>query len=358
MAWKKLLTCTAVAVSLLTAPAFIQNAGAQKMRKVNFRLAWIPSGQYCYALVASKLGFWRKLGLDVQIHRGYGSGRTSKDIATGQFDVGEASFGPVALTVSKGGSLIAMGARYQKSPIGAAALKEKGMKTPKDLEGMTLASTVGSGSYVLFPAFAKSAGFDAKKVKWQLISPGAYLPSLLAKKVDAVSTYIVSFGPGLMARGIDYDFIFYADYGLEMLDQVFIAQPSRLKKDRDLYRKFVQGALKGVAYSFLKPEESIAITMKELPIYGKGKMSRKIIEAGLGVASAISVSPFVEKHGIGWMEPSLVNDSVDKIVRYMGAAPIKDIKGLYTNEFIGTEKLTPAQWKKVRVWSRRFLPSS
>jgi NitT/TauT family transport system substrate-binding protein len=339
------------------------------MREVTFRLAWIPSGQYCYALVAKKLGFWRKLGLDVKIHRGFGSSKTSSDIATGQFDVGEASFGPAALVISKGGSLIAMGARYQKSPMGVATLRERKLKTPKDLEGMTLASSAGSGSYTLFPAFARSAGFDGKKVKWQLVSPAAYHASILAGKVDAVSTYIVSFAPGLIARGINFDFIFYADHGLDMLDQVFIAQPERLKKDPELYRKFVQGALKGIAHSFLKPEESIAhsflkpeesiaITMEELPIYGKGKMSRKIITAGLGVASAISVSPYVEKNGIGWMERSLVKDSVDRVVKYMGAAPIKDIDGIYTNQFIGGEKLTPDQWKKVRDRSKRFLPSS
>ncbi len=357
MGWKKLLTCTAVAVSLLTAPAFIQNAGAEKMRKVSFRLAWIPSGQYCYALVARKLGFWRKLGLDVKIHRGFGSSKTSQDISTQQFDVGEASFGPAVLVISKGGSLVAMGARYQKSPMGVATLKTR-LKTPKDIEGLRLASSPGSGSHTLFPAFARAAGIDKDKVKWLMISPAAYHASILAGKVDAVSTYIVSFAPSLIGRGIKYNFVFYADHGLDMLDQVFIAHPDRLKKDRELYRKFVQGALKGIAHSFLKPEDSISITMGELPIYGKGKVSRRIIEAGLGVASAISVSPFTEKHGIGWMEPSLVQDSVDRVVKYMGAAPIKDINSIYTNEFIGGEKLTPAQWNKVRGWSMKFLPSS
>jgi NitT/TauT family transport system substrate-binding protein len=358
MAWKKLLTCTAVAVSLLTAPAFIPNAGAEKMRKVSFRLAWIPSGQYCYALVARKLGFWRKLGLDVKIHRGFGSSKTSQEISTGQFDVGEASFGPAILVISKGGSLVGMGARYQKSPMGVATLKKTPLKTAKDIEGLTLASSPGSGSHTLFPAFARSAGIDANKVKWLMISPAAYKSSLLAGKVDAVSTYIVSFAPGLIGRGIKYNFVFYADHGFDMLDQTFWARPDRFKKDRNLYRKFVQGALKGIKHTFLEPEESIKITMGELPIYGKGKVSYKIIEAGLGVASAISSSAHTEKHGIGWMEPSLVKDSLDRVVKYMGAAPIKDINSIYTNEFIGGEKLTPAQWKKVRDWSMKFLPSS
>ena len=96
--WMKFFTCMAVVLSLMVAPVLVQNVSAAK--KVNFRLAWIPSGQYCYAIVAQKLGFWKKGGLDVKIHRGFGSSKTSQDISTGQFDVGEASFGPAAFVIS------------------------------------------------------------------------------------------------------------------------------------------------------------------------------------------------------------------------------------------------------------------
>ena len=352
--WMKFFTCAAVVLSFLVAPVFIQNVSAAK--KVNFRLAWIPSGQYCYAIVAQKLGFWKKGGLDVKIHRGFGSSKTSQDISTGQFDVGEASFGPAAFVISKGGSLIAMGARYQKSPMGIATLAKRNLRTPKDIEGLTMATSAGSGSHTLFPAYASAAGIDGKSIKWQLISPGAYHSSLLAGKVDGVSTYIVSFAPGLIARGIGFNFLFYAEAGLDMLDQVFIARPDRLKKDRDLYRKFVHGALEGIKHSFLKPDESVAITMKELPLYGKGKQSQKIISAGLGVASAISASPYTEKNGIGWMERSLVKDSVDRLVKYMKMKPLKNIDSLYTNEFIGGQKLTSAQWKEVSERSSKYMP--
>ena len=106
-----------------------------------------------------------------------------------------------------------------------------------------------------------------------------------------------------------------------------------------------------------KRSRSTRAHAKKLPIAARRRRESRF-EVVVLDHPRVSVSPFVEKHGIGWMEPSLVNDSVDKIVRYMGAAPIKDIKGLYTNEFIGKERLTPAQWKKVRAWSRRFLTSS
>ena len=168
------------AAALLQAPAFIRNSGASKLRKVKFQLAWIPSGEYTPWFAAKEMGLWSDLGLDVEITRGFGSGKTAKNVSLGQFDVGEASFGLVANTASKGGPLVALAARYQKSPVGIMALTKKGLKKPKDLEGMTVGSAAFSGAYRLFPAFAKATKLDASKVKFQMISPAAYFSSLLA----------------------------------------------------------------------------------------------------------------------------------------------------------------------------------
>jgi hypothetical protein len=119
----------------------------------------------------------------------------------------------------------------------------------------------------------------------------------------------------------------------------------------------VEGAFKGVAYSYLEPEKAVDITMKRLPLYGEGQLSKRLIDVGQGVASAMGISPYVEKHGLGWMEPPLVKDSVDKVVKYMGAAPIADVESLYINEFIGKVRLTPEQWAKVKASSQKYLPS-
>lgn len=350
---RRFLKGAAGALGLLGAPAFIRNAGPSTMRKVKFQLAWLLSGQYTFALAAKELGYWAEQGLDVEISRGFGSGRTATSIATGQFEVGEASFSIVAHTVSKGASLVAIGARFQKSPIGIMALKKKGMKTPKDLEGMRVGSAADSGAYVLFPAFAKATGIDTSKVKFQVISPAAYLSSMLADQVDAVATYYTSQAPILLSKGLAFDYLFLADYGLDMLELSFITQPGRLKEDRELYRKFTEGVLKGMAYSYLEPDKAVDITMKHLPT----TESRSLIEIGQGAATALGLSPVVEEKGIGWMEPALVKDTVDKVVRYMGAPKIEDVEALYTNDFIGKVRLTADQWKKVKGYSQKYLPS-
>ena len=111
-----------------------------------------------------------------------------------------------------------------------------------------------------------------------MISPAAYFSSLLAGKVDALATYYVSQAPPLLAKDIPFDFLFFADYQLDMLDQTLITRPDSLKKDRELYRNFVRGALKGVAFSYLNPQKTVDIAMKQLAALGFGKGSQRNID--------------------------------------------------------------------------------
>lgn len=348
---------TAGAMAILGAPAFIKNAGASKLRKVKYQLAWIPSGQFASAFVAQELGFWSKRGLDVQIDRGFGSAQGATNVAAGAYEIAEVSFSAAVVTASKGGALLALGARYQKSPIGVIALKKAGIRKPKDLEGKTAATTAGSGSTLLFPAFARAAGIDPNKVKLEFVTGPALNASVMAGKVDAALAYYVSSAPNFQGRDMDFDYIFFADYGLDTLDQVWITRPKRFQEDKELFRNFVQGALEGVKYSYLNPERSVQITMEKLPLYGASKESRRLIDLGLGAATALGISSYVEKNGLGWMESSLVKDSVDKTIRYMGAAPIQDVERLYTNEFIGTVKLASDEWVKVKEYAKKYFPS-
>ena len=54
-----------------TAPAFIREAGASKLRKVSFMLPWLFVGGHSFEFAAQKI-FWKNRGLDVSIARGYG----------------------------------------------------------------------------------------------------------------------------------------------------------------------------------------------------------------------------------------------------------------------------------------------
>src|ERR1700759_1034545 len=85
--WKGLGVTGLGATSLpLASPALSQGA-----TKVTFTTSWIPEGPNLFAYVARDKGFWKKVGLDVSVARGSGSGAAAQAVRAGTFDFGMAA---------------------------------------------------------------------------------------------------------------------------------------------------------------------------------------------------------------------------------------------------------------------------
>src|SRR6202035_5693813 len=70
----------------LATPAISQGA-----IKVSFTTSWIPEGPNLFAYVARDKGFWKKVGLDVGVARGSGSGAAAQAVSAGTFHFGMAA---------------------------------------------------------------------------------------------------------------------------------------------------------------------------------------------------------------------------------------------------------------------------
>jgi NitT/TauT family transport system substrate-binding protein len=306
--------------------------------------------------VAKKLGYWSEKGLDVQIDRGYGSGRSAQSTALNEYEFGEASFSVAVNAFEKDLKTVALGARLQRSPLAFFALKGSGILKPKDLEGKVVGIAAGGGNYHLWPAFVKATGIDGEKVKLLFTDPTLEQQVLLEKKVHALSSYLVSTGASIIGQGHQLDTIFYGDYGLEMIDQTFLTQPDRLKKEPQLCRDFVEGALKGLAYAYVNPDKALDVLDEFVPAYAAAPRLRKVTESSQGVNHALGLSPGVEEHGVGWMDPKVVENTIDKVVKYMGLKKPPKPEETYSNQFTGSVRLTPEQWAQVKKYTERFLP--
>src|SRR5246127_5542512 len=137
---------------------------AQTKKAVRFTLPWVAEGSNLFTFVAQGMGFWEKHGLDVDIARGSGSVAAAQAIGEARFDFGMCSPSAAILQTVKGLPTVALAACAYDATMGIGMLIDGPIKTPKDLEGRQLASTVTSGEYPFLPAFAENAGFDVGKV--------------------------------------------------------------------------------------------------------------------------------------------------------------------------------------------------
>jgi ABC-type nitrate/sulfonate/bicarbonate transport system substrate-binding protein len=323
---------------------------------VKFTLPWIPHGGFAHIFAAKRLGLWEKRGLDVSIDRGFGSGEVCKTLGLGQYDFGEIDLAVAINCMSKGLDLVAIGNVSPRSPVGIFSLAKKRIRRPRDLEGRKVGFTAGSGDFQLWPAFLKATGIDDGKVQKVFMAGDALVRSLIEEQVDAVGNFYGSLAPGVWSQGLDINMILYEDHGVRMYSLTFATRSKVVKEQPELCAKFMEGAMEGLAYSYLNPDKTVDLHLEMVREYKGSPTNREVIKHGLGVMTAMGLVPEVEKNGLGFMDPEMVRRTRETVMTYMGATGAPPAEQISTNAFVGKVKLTPAQWTTVRENVRRYIP--
>jgi NitT/TauT family transport system substrate-binding protein len=343
------------ASAAIAAPYVLTCGRALAATDVKFALPWIPHGGYAFLFAAKKLGLWSKGALNVQVDRGYGSGETCKRVALGQYDYGLADFATMVKLADDGLPLVCVGMVNHVSQLGILSLKESNITNPKDLEGKTLGTTAGSADYALWPGFVAATGIDADKVKINIVGPELRLRLLIDKKIDSIGSVYGSDAPVFLSRGIPYNLMLHAKYGLEMYSNAIITHRDRLKEKPEQVQALVDGALEGLKFSFLQPDKATDIHLDMVKEYEGASGDRNFVKYGVLINTATSLAPYLEQQGLGHMENRLVAGTQDKIVKYLGVKAAQDPSALYTNQFAGKVKLTPSEWKTVQESVKEYV---
>jgi NitT/TauT family transport system substrate-binding protein len=327
--------------------------------QVKLTLPWLPLGTFSYAFIAKAMGFWEKRGLDVTIDRGFGSGKVCVPVDQGQYDFGILDLAVMMNCAGRDLDLVAVAGIWPISPVGIFSLKEYNIVKPKDLEGQTVAFDVGSGDFQLWPAFVKATGIDDSKVNKVTMDAAALIKALVEKQVKAEGNFFGSIAPSLWAQGMEINGILYADYGIKMLSNVVACKRSTIEKKPELCKNFTEGLMEGLKYVYLNPEKSAATHLDIVKEFKGGSVTnQKVIEYGQAVSTALGMVPAFKQQGLGYMEPSLVEQTANTVATYMGVKSLPKTDTMYTNKFVGTVKLNDAEWKTTEERSKKYLPKA
>jgi NitT/TauT family transport system substrate-binding protein len=316
-------------VAVLVAPGLASGAG----RDVRFILDFMPDGFHAPFYVTLDKGFFTEEGLNVKISRGYGSGDTVKKLASGQYDVGLAGvFALIPARANEGAAVKAIMLYLTRDMLTMWVRDEGKINRPRDLEGKTISTTPGNGHFIMFPAFAKGAGFDAAKVKWVTVDGAAMGPMLIQKQIDA-APFFASHGPRIEAqaaqRGIKLKAFPFADHGLRIYSTSLIARDETIQKDPDMLGRFVRASLKGLRWAKDNVDEAAKIVMKHNP--------EVTFEATKGAWEVSKRFIFVEeadRDGQGVFEPNRLRSTIEQI---HGALQLKRVPSpdeVATNQFV------------------------
>ncbi|WP_369712346.1 ABC transporter substrate-binding protein [Leptotrichia sp. HSP-342] len=236
-------------------------------QKIKIVLDWVPNTNHTGLYVAKDLGYFKEEGLDVEIVQPP-EGSTTALIGAGGAEFGISFQDTLAKSFAKESPVpvTAVAAILQHNTSGIISLKEKGIDSPKKLEGKKYATWEDNIEQAILKKLVTDDKGDFFKVK---LIPYTITDVVTGLKtdVDAVWVYYAWDGIATERAGLQTNFLKIRDYGeeLDYYSPVIIANNDFLKKNPEIAKKVLKTIKKGYKYAMKNPEESAKILVKNSP---------------------------------------------------------------------------------------------
>ena len=237
-------------------------------KKISIVLDWTPNTNHTGLFVAKELGYFKEEGLEnVEIVQPP-EGSTTALIGAGGAQFGISFQDTLAKSFSSDNPVpvTAVAAIISHNTSGIISVKDKGIDSPKKLEGHKYATWDDEIEKAILKKIITDDGGDFKKVK---MIPNTVTDVVTALKtdIDAGWVYYAWDGVATELAGLQTNFLNFADYGKELdyYSPVIIANNDYLKKNPEEAKKVLKAIKKGYEYSIKNPKEAAKILVKNAP---------------------------------------------------------------------------------------------
>jgi NitT/TauT family transport system substrate-binding protein len=303
--------------------------------KVRFLLDWAFQGQQAVFTIPFDDGGYKRVGLNVTLDRGSGSGDTVAKIASGAYDIGLADLYSMVRFNGENPDhqLIAVMFVHDKSALAVETKMTSGIKVPKDLEGKTMASPLGDASRQLFPLFADVNGIDQSTIKWSNVSPELREPMLVRGEAQAITGHITTVMPNLAGIGVsasDIRVMPYVDYGVGLYGHVIVVRPDYAAKNPEVIRNFARATVHGLSVMRKSPEVGMASVKKRDPLINEA------IELGR-VKMALEymfITPNVLENGMSNVDIPRLEKSLQQVAKAFNLKTVPTAAQVYVDKYL------------------------
>lgn len=322
----------------------LSSLAAAQGTTVRFTLDWAFEGPGSPYLLALDRGYFAKQNLNVSIDRGFGSGDAVTKIASGTYDMG---FGDINAMMefnarNPAQRLVAVYMVYNAPPHAILVLKSSGIKTPKDLEGKTLAAPVGDASRRLFPAFAEANGIDASKIKWVSVDGGLREPMLARKQADGIAGFTFTSLLSLGQLGVKADEVTVFPYAQSisgLYGNAILVRADWARAHPDTVKGMLVAINQGLKDAIKDPSAAIASLQKKNALINPALETERL---KLAMSGSV-LTKDTRALGLGLVRPDRLKSSIT-VVQTAFDLP----KVLTPTNVFDTSYLPPAAERKVK----------
>jgi NitT/TauT family transport system substrate-binding protein len=312
----------ALAVACTALPAAAQE-------KVQLQLNWFQLADHSPIYLAMKKGYYKEEGIDLTVLRGSGSADSAKKVDLGQAEFGISDAPTVMTAISKGANLKMVAVVYDKAGNNLFFKKSANIKSPKDLIGKKIAVPPADSHRVLWPAFAALHGIPADGVTLVNVKPEGKQAIVAAGEVDGSFDLYTSYAiwEKVLGKG-EVGHLLWADFGLPIYGHTYFVNNDLIKKNPKLIERFLRATHKGWRDAKANPAAAIDAMVEAVP-----GLDRATLLATMPQILDLTVTERSAKHGLGWIEPELMQRTMD--ITFASAKPDKAVAvgDVFTNQF-------------------------
>ena len=213
---------------------------------ITLQLNWLNQFQFAGYYVAKEKGFYKDIGINVEINEL----KNKKDLA----DIiknGEADFaiGRSSLLINKinGDDVVALAAIFQHSPLMLLSTNDD-IKTINDIKNKKIMITPDAEFTASISAMLNSNNIEYDDLK--VLTHSFNLNDLISKKTDLMASYISNEPIRLEERGIKYTVFHPKDYGFDFYSDILFTSSRFIKQNPTTTKKFYEATIKGWEYAF------------------------------------------------------------------------------------------------------------
>ncbi|MDI9216726.1 ABC transporter substrate-binding protein [Clostridium tertium] len=240
---------------------------SEGLEKVTVILDWTPNTNHTGLYVAQEKGYYKELGLDVEIIQpSEGSSLQLLAAGKGDFAVSYQEDLTYARTSDSPLPVKAIAAIIQHNTSGFASPKEKGIETVKDFENKVYGGWGSPSEQAILKAVMEKNGADFSKLK--IVDAGTEDFFIATKNnLDFEWTFEAWTNTEAKLRGFDINYIPARDLdlALDYYTPIIAATEDTVNNKKDLAKKFMEATTKGYEEAIANPEESAKLLVSKVP---------------------------------------------------------------------------------------------
>ena len=320
----KLTTRLIAAVLCLAGSAF---AFAQD--PINVRFSWKMKGEYGPFFMAQEKGLYAKEKLAVKMGEGAGAQAALGALIQGQEDVVVLPAVFALTAISKGMPIKLVAIYHPKTPLGILSFPDKAVRTPKDLEGKTIAHSVGETGTSYLDAFCKANNVDCAKITKVQMNAQSRMPQFLQRQVDLVTVYLNNELPLIEAQAKQkFVMLDMAKFSFAVPGLAVVTSDALIASKPDALKRFLRATSEGIREMKANPGDAAKATIKNW----SGAPDVALVEAQVKVtADGISVPA---GKTIGWIDDKLIVDTLELLKSTGEIDAPKATSTYYTNALL------------------------